>query len=75
MRKYFLSIGIAFSILLNAILGGSPYQTFCARNYDAKRMKRLNIVWLLDLFLGKDHCLMDWVTWRLRIESISRSNR
>jgi hypothetical protein len=27
------------------------------------------------LFLGKDHCLMDWVTWRLRIESISRSNR
>lgn len=69
MRKYFMRVGIALSVLLNVILGGSSNQTFSARNWGWKRNNLPNLVWLIDaisyrIFGDKDHCLKSWVYWR-----------
>lgn len=63
--KYLERVGIAFSVLLNVILGGSSNQTFSARNYGWKKAGKLNIVWLIDflIFWDKDHCLHSWLYW------------
>lgn len=66
MTQYLLRVGIALSILLNVILGGHSNQTFSARNWEWKRHGVLNIVWLIDKVLGRDHCLHCWVYWKLR---------
>lgn len=63
--KYLERVGIALSILINVILGGSSNQTFSARNYGWKKVGKLNIVWLIDflIFWDKDHCLHSWLYW------------
>lgn len=45
---YFRRVGIALSILLNVILGGSPYQTLSARNYERKRAGKWHLVPVID---------------------------
>ena len=70
MRSYLFNVGISFSILVNAVTGGNPYQTFCARNYEARRRGDRNLVWLLDSILGADHCMMDWIDWQTRVFAI-----
>lgn len=61
-----MRVGIAISILLNVILGGSSNQTFSARQYERKRLDKKNIVWLIDaiFFFDDDHCMMSWLFWR-----------
>ena len=56
----------AFSVLLNVLLGGANNQTFSARNYEWQKQKRFNIVFLIDLVIGKGHCLECWVYWKVR---------
>ena len=53
------------SILVNAILLGHSNQTFSGRNYEWKKAGKPNLVFLLDLLLGEDHCLEDWINWML----------
>ena len=64
--KYLTRVGIALSILINVILGGASNQTFSARNWQWKKDKRFNLVWLIDLALGEDHCAGCWVNWQIR---------
>jgi hypothetical protein len=66
--KYFERVFIAFSILINVILGGYSNQTFSARNYSWKREGKLNLVWLIDTIFWKDknHCLACWIYWYTR---------
>ena len=66
LSKYFKRIFIAFSALLNVILGGANNQTFSARNYDRQKRKKLNLVQPIDFFLGKDHCKECWAYWKVR---------
>ena len=66
MRAYLFRVGIALSILINVILGGSSNQTFSARNYQRKKDNKLHIVWFIDLVLQKGHCQMCWVNWTIR---------
>lgn len=66
MMKYLKRVGIALSILINVILGGASNQTFSARNWQWKKEGRINLVWLIDLVLGKDHCVVCWTNWRIR---------
>jgi hypothetical protein len=63
---YLGRVGIAFSILLNVILGGPNNQTFSARNYHQKLNKKPNIVWLIDLVFWFDpqHCFHSWVYYK-----------
>lgn len=46
--KYFYDVLLTVSILINVISFGNMNQTFSARNYEWKRSKRLNLVWLID---------------------------
>lgn len=66
MRDYIFRVLIALSVLLNVILGGNSNQTFSARNWDWKRRNKPNITWLIDVVLGKGHCLESWVYWKVR---------
>jgi hypothetical protein len=63
--RYLERIGIALSVFLNVILGGSSNQTLSARQYQRKRDRKLNVVWLIDLifFFDQDHCMMSWLFW------------
>ena len=68
--KYFERIGIALSVLLNVILGGYSNQSFSARNYEWKRNKKPNLVFLIDVifFFNKNHCAEAWAYWIIRKE-------
>ena len=68
MSSYFNRIFIALSVLLNVLLGGDNNQTFSARNWHWRRNKKPNIVRLIDLILGEDHCMECWVYWKVRKE-------
>jgi hypothetical protein len=63
---YLKRIGLALSILLNVLLGGKNNQSFSARNYVWQKRGRHNLVWLIDLFLGYEHCQTAWVYYQLR---------
>lgn len=66
MALYIKRVLIAFSVLVNVILGGTNNQTFSARNWQWKREHKPNLVWLLDLVIGKGHCSECWVYWKTR---------
>ena len=66
MALYIKRVLIAFSVLVNVILGGMNNQTFSARNWQWKRARKLNLVWLIDLVVGKGHCSECWVYWKTR---------
>jgi hypothetical protein len=63
--QYLNRIFIAFSILLNVLLGGKSNQTFSARNYAWKIQNKPNLVWLIDALLWFDdnHCYRAWEFW------------
>lgn len=65
-KPYWFRVVTAISVLINVVLGGSNNQTFSARNWQWKRDKRFNIVWLIDVVLGKGHCSECWVYWKTR---------
>lgn len=65
-RPYWFRVVTAFSVLTNVLLGGSNNQTFSARNWQWKRNNKPNIVWLIDVVLGKGHCVECWVYWKTR---------
>ena len=64
--KYIERVGIALSVLFNVLTGGASNQTFSARNWDWKKRKLPNMVFVIDLLLGKEHCLTCWVWWKTR---------
>ena len=66
MALYIKRVLIAFSVLVNVILGGMNNQTFSARNWQWKRERKPNLVWLLDLVIGEGHCSECWVYWKTR---------
>ena len=76
MPKYLNRIVIAFSILINCLLGGRNNQTFSARNWQRKRDGKLNLVWLIDMifFLQQDHCQDSWIKWTIINNAIKRYN-
>ena len=57
---------VRLSINLNKMLGGPGQQTFRARNWQRKRDGLPHLVFAIDLFLGKGHCLECWVNWKVR---------
>jgi hypothetical protein len=64
--RYLIRVGLALSVLLNVVTGGASNQTFSARNWDWKRRGLPNMVCLVDLILGKEHCMQCWVYWKVR---------
>lgn len=64
--RYIERVGIALSVLFNVLTGGASNQTFSARNWDWKKRKLPNMVFVIDLLLGKGHCLECWVWWKTR---------
>jgi hypothetical protein len=76
MKKYFNRVTVAFSILINTLLGGGSNQTFSARNYQRKRDGKLNLVTLIDKFFWweNDHCFESWIKWTIINHSIKRYN-
>ena len=67
MPKYLLNVATWLSLGINTILGGSPYQTFSARNYGWFRDGRLHLVYLFDHILGEGHCGKCWQSWIKRL--------
>lgn len=65
VKKYFVRVGIALSVLLNVILGGYSNQTFSARNYGWLLEGKPNLVFLIDMIFFKEesHCLNSWAYW------------
>ncbi len=66
LGRYIKRVATAISVTVNVILGGSNNQTFSARNHQWKRANLPNLVWLIDLTLGKGHCMQSWVYWKVR---------
>lgn len=66
MALYIKRVLIALSVLVNVILGGMNNQTFSARNWQWRRDRKPNLVWLIDLTVGKGHCSECWVYWKTR---------
>jgi len=66
MKSYFYRVGIAFSMLLNVLLGGSIGQTLSARQHEAKRNGKYNLSKPIDVICGKDHCSRCWSYWKVR---------
>jgi len=69
--KYLERLGIAFSVLLNVILGGPSNQTFSARNWAWKRSGYPNLVWLIDFIASwyeVNHCEQSWNYWAFIIK-------
>lgn len=64
--KYLERVGIALSVLVNVIIGGASNQTFSARNWQWKKDNKPNLVWVLDMLIGKDHCMACWSYWKVR---------
>ena len=64
--KYFTRVGTALSVLFNVVIGGPSNQTFSARNWQWKKDKKFNLVWVIDLMLGSGHCLECWAYWKTR---------
>jgi hypothetical protein len=59
---------VSLSVFLNTLLGGKPYQTFSARNWERYKESKPNLVYLIDLltiWLEKDHCMHCWIRWRI----------
>lgn len=53
------------SIRLNKLVGSGEVRTFCSYQHKRKREGKWNVTLLLDLTLGKDHCLISWVNYKL----------
>lgn len=66
LKRYAKRIVTSISVMINVILGGELNQTFSARNYQWQKDGKLNLVWLIDGMLGKDHCVHCWVYWKVR---------
>ena len=65
-KNYLKRVAIATSVLVNVILGGSSNQTFSARNKVWQKNNKPNLVWLIDLICGKDHCTECYAYWLIR---------
>ena len=66
LATYLNRVLTALSVLLNVVLGGHNNQTFSARNYQWQKDGKPNIVYFIDLVLGKGHCVECWVYWKVR---------
>lgn len=63
---YLSRVGTSLSVLINVLLGGDNNQTFSARNYQWRKDGKPNGVFIIDLLLGKGHCMECWVYWKVR---------
>lgn len=65
--KYLSRVLLAFSILINTILGGDTNQSFSARNWSWKKAQRFNMVWLIDkiFWWEQNHCQEAWIKWTI----------
>ena len=73
--SYCLRVLIALSMLLNVVTGGRVHQPFSARNWQGKKDKKYNLVSLIDLCYGEDHCMYSWIRWNARQEIANELSR
>jgi hypothetical protein len=73
MRAYLKRVLIAFSIFINVLLGGKVNQTVSATQWQRKRDRKWNLVWLIDAIFYKDieHCMEAWVKWQIIHQAIN----
>jgi len=77
-QRYIFRVLIALSILFNVVSLGHLNQTFSARNYIWKRRGQRNFVYIIDLILGRDHCMDSWVKWTImkgKLESYEENTK
>jgi hypothetical protein len=67
MVAYVARVCIAFSIFLNALLGGKNNQTLSAAQWSRKQLGKLNIVSCLDklFWWESNHCEEAWIKWQI----------
>jgi len=65
--EYIKRVGLTISTLFNVVLGGEMHQTFSSRNWERRRNKKTNLVWIIDFFFGDGHCMESWVKWQTKI--------
>ena len=73
--SYCLRVLISLSMLLNVLTGGRVHQPFSARNWQWKKNKKYNLVFLIDLCYGEDHCMHSWIRWTTRQEITNELSR
>ena len=74
MLKYLSRVFIAFSILMNTLVGGKNNQTLSAGQWQRKRKNKWNFVRLIDTIFWweKDHCEDAWIKWQLINHAINQ---
>ena len=73
--SYCMRVLISLSMLVNVVLGGRVHQPFSARNWQWKKNKKYNLVFLIDLCYGEDHCMHSWIRWTTRQEIANELSR
>jgi len=73
--SYCLRVLISLSMLLNVVTGGRVHQPFSARNWQWKKENKFNLVSLIDMCYGEDHCMYSWIRWNARQEIANELSR
>ena len=75
LYEYIIRIVIALSVLLNVILGGDTHQSFSARNFEWKKKRYVNFVWLIDFLAWFDpqHCEKSYDLFETTRRSVGRT--
>ena len=73
--SYCMRVLISLSMLINVVSGGRVHQPFSARNWQWKKNKQYNLVFLIDLCYGEDHCMHSWIRWTTRQEITNELSR
>lgn len=63
---------VSLSIAFNTLLGGLPYQTFSARNWEWKRENKWNVCSLIDhlVQIEDEHCMHCWIRWKIGMYAV-----
>jgi len=65
IKRYFYTLFIALSILINAIFGGYSYEPLSSTAWRRSKKGKPFLANVIDLFLGKDHCTMAHIEFLL----------
>lgn len=72
--NWFKSVGTALTIMLNALSGGKPYQTFSARQWELQIEGRFNLHAFVDTLFEENHCLREYYKWSTARQAVDENN-
>lgn len=73
-RSYFMNAGQGYSVFLNSLRGENWHRPICATEWKRQQEGKINVVRLLDMCLGDNHCLLSSASYKIRRERVSEGD-